>query len=125
MKRSAATSQSRMRARAGWIVTVLALAAGLEAVLEQRTHRRVVVFRPLYAVGGQDLGYLPGTADEKMEPWAAGAFVASGPALGEDRPHAEQVISVLENATLVLILDHPQRHSYSMIEYCPSVTAEK
>jgi PhoH-like ATPase len=55
---------------AGTGKTVLALAAGLEAVLERRTHRKVIVFRPLYAVGGQDLGYLPGSQDEKMEPWA-------------------------------------------------------
>ena len=45
---------------AGTGKSVLALAAGLDAVLEQRTHKRVVVFRPLYAVGGQDLGFLPG-----------------------------------------------------------------
>lgn len=56
---------------AGTGKTVLALAAGLEAVLEQRAFRKLVVFRPLYAVGGQDLGYLPGGQDEKMEPWAA------------------------------------------------------
>jgi PhoH-like ATPase len=55
---------------AGTGKTVLALAAGLEAVLEQRQYRKLVVFRPLYAVGGQDLGYLPGGQDEKMEPWA-------------------------------------------------------
>ncbi len=57
--------------QAGTGKTVLALAAGLEAVLEQRQFRKLVVFRPLYAVGGQDLGYLPGGQDEKMEPWAA------------------------------------------------------
>jgi len=56
---------------AGTGKSVLALAAGLEAVLERRTQRKVIVFRPLYAVGGQDLGYLPGDADEKMNPWAA------------------------------------------------------
>ena len=56
---------------AGTGKSVLALAAGLDAVLEQRTHKRVVVFRPLYAVGGQDLGFLPGSESEKMNPWAA------------------------------------------------------
>jgi PhoH-like ATPase len=56
---------------AGTGKSVLALAAGLEAVLERRSQRKVIVFRPLYAVGGQDLGYLPGDADEKMNPWAA------------------------------------------------------
>jgi PhoH-like ATPase len=56
---------------AGTGKSVIALAAGLEAVLEERTHKRVLVFRPIYAVGGQDLGFLPGTEAEKMTPWAA------------------------------------------------------
>jgi PhoH-like ATPase len=55
---------------AGTGKSVLALAAGLDAVLEQRSHKRVTVFRPIYAVGGQELGYLPGSADEKMTPWS-------------------------------------------------------
>ncbi len=56
---------------AGTGKSVLALAAGLEAVLTRRTHRRVIVFRPLFAVGGQDLGYLPGSETEKMQPWTS------------------------------------------------------
>jgi PhoH-like ATPase len=52
----------------------LALCAGLEAVLERQLHRKIMVFRPLYAVGGQDLGYLPGDAKEKMNPWAEATF---------------------------------------------------
>jgi PhoH-like ATPase len=61
---------------AGTGKSVLALAAGLEAVLEQRSHKRVVVFRPLFAVGGQDLGFLPGSESEKMNPWGAAVFDA-------------------------------------------------
>lgn len=56
--------------RAGTGKSALALCAGLESVLERRQHKKVVVFRPLYAVGGQDLGYLPGNESEKMNPWA-------------------------------------------------------
>jgi PhoH-like ATPase len=56
--------------RAGTGKSALALSAGLECVLERRQHRKVVVFRPLYAVGGQELGYLPGSEQEKMNPWA-------------------------------------------------------
>jgi PhoH-like ATPase len=56
---------------AGTGKSVLALAAGLEAVLEERTHNRVIVFRPIFPVGGQDLGYLPGSEAEKMMPWGA------------------------------------------------------
>jgi PhoH-like ATPase len=46
--------------------------------MERRLHRRVVVFRPLYAVGGQDLGYLPGSENEKMAPWAQAVFDTLG-----------------------------------------------
>jgi PhoH-like ATPase len=56
--------------RAGTGKSALALSAGLECVLERRQHRKVMVFRPLYAVGGQELGYLPGSEQEKMNPWA-------------------------------------------------------
>jgi PhoH-like ATPase len=60
--------------RAGTGKSALALCAGLEAVLERQLHRKIMVFRPLYAVGGQDLGYLPGDAGEKMNPWAEATF---------------------------------------------------
>jgi PhoH-like ATPase len=61
---------------AGTGKSVLAIAAGLEAVLERRTQRKVMVFRPLYAVGGQELGFLPGAENEKMSPWGAAVFDA-------------------------------------------------
>ncbi len=60
--------------RAGTGKSALALCAGLEAVLERGEHRRIVVFRPMYAVGGQSLGYLPGSESEKMNPWAQAVF---------------------------------------------------
>lgn len=60
--------------RAGTGKSALALCAGLEAVMEEQRHTKVMVFRPLYAVGGQDLGYLPGTEAEKMGPWAQAVF---------------------------------------------------
>lgn len=60
--------------RAGTGKSALALCAGLESVLERGLHRRIVVFRPLYAVGGQNLGYLPGNEDEKMNPWAQAVY---------------------------------------------------
>jgi PhoH-like ATPase len=87
---------------AGTGKSLLALAAGLEAVMERRSHRRVVVFRPLYAVGGQDLGYLPGTAEEKMSPWAAAVFDALEVFCGSN-----VIDHVIENGLLeVLPLTH-------------------
>lgn len=64
--------------RAGTGKSALALCAGLEAVLERRAQKKIVVFRPLYAVGGQELGYLPGDAAEKMNPWAQAVFDTLG-----------------------------------------------
>jgi len=64
--------------RAGTGKSALALCAGLEAVMERREHRKVVVFRPLYAVGGQELGYLPGDQAEKMNPWAEAVYDTLG-----------------------------------------------
>lgn len=63
---------------AGTGKSALALCAGLEAVLERQQHKKIMVFRPLYAVGGQELGYLPGDASEKMNPWAQAVFDTLG-----------------------------------------------
>ena len=60
--------------RAGTGKSALALCAGLEAVLERRQQRKVIVFRPLYAVGGQELGYLPGDASREDEPLGPGGL---------------------------------------------------
>jgi PhoH-like ATPase len=70
--------------RAGTGKSALALCAGLEAVMERGAHRRVVVFRPLYAVGGQELGYLPGSENEKMQPWAQAVFDTLGAIASQD-----------------------------------------
>src|SRR5690606_20306715 len=64
--------------RAGTGKSALALCAGLDAVLERRRYQKVIVFRPLYAVGGQDLGYLPGTESEKMNPWSQAVYDTLG-----------------------------------------------
>jgi PhoH-like ATPase len=88
--------------RAGTGKSALALCAGLEAVLERRQHRKVLVFRPLYAVGGQDLGYLPGTEAEKMSPWGQAVFDTLGALVSQ-----EVVEEVLDRGMLeVMPLTH-------------------
>jgi PhoH-like ATPase len=88
--------------RAGTGKSALALCAGLEAVMERREHKKVMVFRPLYAVGGQELGYLPGSESEKMNPWGQAVFDTLG-ALVSD----EVVEEVMDRGMLeVLPLTH-------------------
>jgi len=70
--------------RAGTGKSAMALCAGLEAVMERRQHQKVVVFRPLFAVGGQELGYLPGSEAEKMGPWAQAVFDTLGAMTSKD-----------------------------------------
>ena len=84
--------------RAGTGKSALALSAGLEAVLEKRQHKKVVIFRPLYAVGGQELGYLPGTEGEKMSPWAQAVFDTLGALV------SQQVIDEVIDRGLIEVL---------------------
>lgn len=84
--------------RAGTGKSALALCAGLESVLERRQHKRIMVFRPLYAVGGQELGYLPGTEGEKMNPWAQAVFDTLGALV------SKEVIDEVINRNILEIL---------------------
>ncbi|XLD94865.1 PhoH family protein [Arsenicicoccus dermatophilus] len=87
---------------AGTGKSALALCAGLEAVMERRQHRKVIVFRPLYAVGGQELGYLPGTENDKMGPWAQAVFDTLGAVVS-----AEVVEEIIDRGLIeVLPLTH-------------------
>ena len=84
--------------RAGTGKSALALCAGLEAVMEKRLHKKVVIFRPLYPVGGQELGYLPGSEGEKMSPWAQAVFDTLGALV------SQQVIDEISDRGLIEVL---------------------
>ena len=95
---------------AGTGKTFLALAAGLEQALEQGRYRRVAVYRPLVAVGRQEVGYLPGDLDEKLAPWMAAVhdnlyalFAEADPA--DARGAVEQLLDddVLEMAAITYL----------------------
>jgi PhoH-like ATPase len=71
--------------------TFLALAAGLEQVIEAGRYRKVSVYRPLVAVGRQEVGFLPGDLNEKLAPWMAAVhdnlyalFSGGGPSAARD-----------------------------------------
>jgi PhoH-like ATPase len=73
---------------AGTGKTILALAAGLDQVMEQRLYDKVAVYRPVVPVGKAELGFLPGTLDEKLVPWMT-AVTDALVALTERRSHAD------------------------------------
>lgn len=107
--------------RAGTGKSALALSAGLEAVLERRQHRKVVVFRPLYAVGGQELGYLPGSEAEKMAPWGQAVFDTLG-ALVSDPVQDELVArGMLEVLPLTHIRGRSLHDSFVIVDEAQSL----
>jgi PhoH-like ATPase len=82
---------------AGTGKTLLALAAGLEQVIETSLYDKLAVYRPVVPVGKAELGFLPGTLDEKLNPWMSAVHDALV-ALTEGRSHAD-ARAVLEELT--------------------------
>ena len=80
--------------KAGTGKTLLSVAAALQQVVEERRYGRICVYRPVVPVGKADLGYLPGTLDEKLDPWMA-AIVDAVTAL-TDRRSEQDAAEVLE-----------------------------
>ena len=82
---------------AGGGKTMLALAKGVEHVKNNK-YKKIVVFRSMRAVGGEELGYLPGTEQEKLDPWTAAVYDSLQSFLTKqeiDKLKREQLIEVL------------------------------
>jgi PhoH-like ATPase len=107
--------------RAGTGKSALALCAGLEAVLERGQHRKVVVFRPVYAVGGQELGYLPGSESEKMQPWAQAVFDTLGALVSESVLDEVTGRGMLEVLPLTHIRGRSLHDSYVIVDEAQSL----
>ena len=107
--------------RAGTGKSALALCAGLEAVLERRQHKKVVVFRPLFAVGGQELGYLPGSESEKMQPWAQAVFDTLGAMTSSDVIEEVLARGMLEVLPLTHIRGRSLHDAYVVVDEAQSL----
>lgn len=59
--------------KAGTGKTLLAIAAGLQSVVQDAAYSRMLVSRPIFPMG-RDVGYLPGTVEEKLNPWMQPIF---------------------------------------------------
>ena len=107
--------------RAGTGKSALALCAGLEAVMERRAHKKVVIFRPLYPVGGQELGYLPGSEGEKMSPWAQAVFDTLGALVSQ--PVIDEIIDrgLIEVLPLTHIRGRSLHDSFVIVDEAQSL----
>ncbi len=107
--------------RAGTGKSALALCAGLESVMERRAHKKVVVFRPLYAVGGQELGYLPGSESEKMGPWAQAVYDTLGALVSSDMVDEITDRGMLEVLPLTHIRGRSLHDSFVIVDEAQSL----
>ncbi len=107
--------------RAGTGKSALALCAGLEAVMEKRLHKKVVIFRPLYPVGGQELGYLPGSEGEKMSPWAQAVFDTLGALVSQDVIDEILARGLVEVLPLTHIRGRSLHDSYVIVDEAQSL----
>ncbi|HJG58176.1 MAG TPA: PhoH family protein, partial [Corynebacterium xerosis] len=107
--------------RAGTGKSALALCAGLEAVMEHGRHRKIVVFRPLYAVGGQNLGYLPGSESEKMNPWAQAVYDTLEGLVSPNVMEEIQARGMLEVLPLTHIRGRSLHDSYVIVDEAQSL----
>lgn len=107
--------------RAGTGKSALALCAGLEAVLERRQHKKIMVFRPLYAVGGQELGYLPGSEAEKMNPWAQAVFDTLGALVSKEVIDEVMNRGILEVLPLTHIRGRSLHDTYVIVDEAQSL----
>ena len=110
-----------MGGRAGTGKSALALCAGLEAVLERREHKKIVVFRPLYAVGGQELGYLPGTEAEKMNPWGQAVYDTLSALVSENVLEEVMARGLLEVMPLTHIRGRSLHDSWVIVDEAQSL----
>nr|WP_308493959.1 PhoH family protein [Microbacterium protaetiae] len=107
--------------RAGTGKSALALCAGLEAVLERQQQRRIIVFRPLFAVGGQELGYLPGDQQEKMNPWGQAVYDTLGSVVSANVIEEVMARGILEVLPLTHIRGRSLHDAFVIVDEAQSL----
>ncbi|RUA06455.1 MAG: PhoH family protein [Fusobacteria bacterium] len=89
--------------KAGTGKTLLAVASGLEQVVERSKYKKLFIARPIVAMG-KDLGYLPGSEKEKLKPWMQPIFDnIDFLANAKEEKAGEKVIMGLESMGLLKI----------------------
>ena len=114
--------------RAGSGKTLMAMAAGLEQVLglEKGRYNRIIVSRPVQPLG-KDIGFLPGTMEEKMAPWMKPIFDNMQFIMGSDRTMLDMYLDkgVIEIDAITYIRGRSISDAYLIIDEAQNLTAHE
>ena len=109
--------------KAGCGKTLLAVAAGLQQVLENKRYKRLVISRPVQPLG-KDIGFLPGTLEEKMTPWLAPIEDNLRHLMGNDRATLDMYVEkgLIEIEALTYIRGRSITDAYIIIDESQNLT---
>jgi PhoH-like ATPase len=112
--------------RAGSGKTLNALAAGLQQILEDKVYTKLIVSRPVQPMG-KDIGYLPGTLEEKMSPWLAPVQDNLEFLMGEDKEHLKMMMEqgTIEMEALTYIRGRSIANAYIIIDESQNLTSHE
>lgn len=117
-----------MIGRAGSGKTLMAMAAGLEQVLgiENGRYDRIIVSRPVQPLG-KDIGFLPGTMEEKMAPWMKPIFDNMQFIMGKDRTMLDMYLEkgIIEIDAITYIRGRSISNAYVIIDEAQNLTAHE
>jgi PhoH-like ATPase len=103
--------------RAGTGKTTLALAAGVEQLsINNGAFKKITVFRSMHAVGGEELGFLPGTEAEKMDPWTAAIYDSLGSFLTPQQINLLKTKQAIEVLPLTHIRGRTLNNSFIILD---------
>ena len=113
--------------RAGCGKTLLSLAAGLEQVLESKQYKKLIVSRPVHPLGTQDIGYLPGTIEEKMAPWLMPIQDNLQFLMGDDKSTLEMYVDkgIIEIEALTYIRGRSISNAFIIIDEAQNLTTHE
>jgi len=109
--------------KAGCGKTLIALAAGLKQILDDKTYKKLIVSRPVQPMG-RDIGFLPGTLEEKMMPWIAPIQDNLEFLMGDDKEHMKmlQEQGTIEIEALTFIRGRSISNAFIIIDEAQNLT---
>jgi PhoH-like ATPase len=115
--------------KAGTGKTLLAIAAGLQSVVQDGAYSRMLVSRPIFPMG-RDVGYLPGTVEEKLNPWMQPIFdnleyiFSSGRGRMSDHRNYEELVSsgVIQVEPLTYIRGRSLPNQFLVVDEAQNLT---